>query len=332
MPGTGAGIMADPERRGEHAASPYTRLMEKPAAPTTGGRVPVWRCAVAGILGGLASLVPGVSAGTMILAAGVYPELVGAVAEITSGRLRRASVTRLLVTVGSALLAVFGVAGAARDAFTAWPVLFFALFLGLTLGGAPLLWRMASSPGRAFAAGSVAGALAVVLPIVLVSRGGPEASALAASGPAFFGAGAVAAFAMVLPGISGSTLLLLMGMYLPFLNAADRLAVTLGSRPWDPSAIFAAISGVLPFFFGIALGIAAAARLVRYFLGAHRQVTLGVLFGLLLGASAGLWPFQTMNGVHFAPTGAQIVTAGLALAGGFLFTAFLGGGRSKNDR
>ena len=294
--------------------------------------VTLGRCAVAGILGGLASLVPGVSAGTMILAAGVYPELVGAAAEITSGRLRRASVARLLVTVGSALVAVFGVAGAARDAFTAWPVLFFALFLGLTLGGAPLLWRMASAPGRAFGVGSVAGALAVVLPIVLVSRGGPEASALAASAPAFFGAGAIAAFAMVLPGISGSTLLLLMGMYLPFLNAADRLADTLGSRPWDPPAILAAISGVLPFFFGMALGIAVAAHLVRYFLGAHRQVTLGVLFGLLLGASAGLWPFQTMNGVHFAPTGAQIVTAGLALAGGFLLTAFLGGGRRKNDR
>jgi len=68
---------------------------------------------------------------------------------------------------------------------------------------------------------------------------------------------------------------------------------------------------------------------VRYFLGAHPQATLGALFGLLLGATAGLWPFQTMNGVYFAPTGAQIVTAGLALAGGFGFTSFLGSGRRR---
>lgn len=292
----------------------------------------LWRCAVAGVLAGLASLVPGVSGGTMILAAGVYPELVGAVAELTSGRIRRAAVARLAVTVGAALVAVFGVAGTARDAFIAWPVVFFALFLGLTLGGAPLLWRMASSPGRVFAAGAACGALAVVLPILMAAREGPAPSELAASAPALFGAGAVAAFAMVLPGISGSTLLLLMGMYLPFLNAADRLADALGSQPWDPPAVFAAIVGVLPFFFGIALGIAAAARLVRYFLGAHPQATLGALFGLLLGATAGLWPFQTMNGVYFAPTGAQIVTAGLALAGGFLFTAFLGSGRRASDR
>ena len=265
----------------------------------------------------------------MILAAGVYPELVEAVAELTSGRFRRRSVTRLVVTVGCALLAVFAVAGAARDAFTTWPVVCFALFLGLTLGGAPLLWRMASGPGRVFAAGTVAGALAVVLPILLAVRGDAEAAALAASAPAFFGAGAVAAFAMVLPGISGSTLLLLMGMYLPFLDAADRLADTLGSQPWDPAAVLGAIVGVLPFFFGIACGMAAAARLVRYFLGAYPQATLGVLFGLLLGATAGLWPFQTMNGVYFAPTGAQIVIAGVSIAGGFLFTSYLGGGRRR---
>lgn len=265
----------------------------------------------------------------MILAAGVYPELVGAVAELTTGRFRRQPVTRLVVTVGFALVAVFGVAGLARDAFTAWPVVCFALFLGLTLGGAPLLWRMASGPDRVFVAGAVAGALAVVLPILLAVRGESEGAVFAASAPAFFGAGAVAAFAMVLPGISGSTLLLLMGMYLPFLDAADRLADTLGGQPWDPPAVFAAIVGVLPFFFGIAGGIAVAARLVRYFLGAYPQATLGVLFGLLLGATAGLWPFQTMNGVYFAPTGAQIVIAGVTIAGGFLCTSYLGGGRRR---
>ena len=327
-----SGFLATASAAERAPADPYTRRVNKQGGRSPQQTASLGRCAVAGILAGLASLVPGVSGGTMILAAGVYPELVEAVAELTSGRLRRAPVTRLAVTVGAALLAVFGVAGAARDAFTAWPVVFFALFLGLTLGGAPLLWRMAPARGRVFAAGSVAGALAVLLPIVLVSRGSPEASAFAASAPAFFGAGAVAAFAMVLPGISGSTLLLLMGMYLPFLNAADRLADTLGSRPWDPSAIFGAIFGVLPFFLGIALGMAAAARLVRYFLGAYRQATLGVLFGLLLGATAGLWPFQTMNGVYFAPAGAQIVTAGLTLAAGFLFTAFLGSGRRRDDR
>lgn len=306
--------------------------MNAPGGPSPGRTASLPRCAIAGVLAGLASLVPGVSGGTMILAAGVYPELVGAVADLTAGQFRRASALRLLVTIGCALLAVVAVAGMARDAFTAWPVVFFALFLGLTLGGAPLLWRLAATRDRRFAAGCVAGGLTVLLPVVLASGTAEATSTYAASAPALFGAGAIAAFAMVLPGISGSTLLLLMGMYLPFLNAVDRVADALGLNPGDPPGLFDAIAGVLPFFFGMVLGVAAAARLVRYFLGAHRQATLGVLFGLLVGATAGIWPFQTMNGVYFAPTGSQIVTAGVALAGGFLFTAFLGSGRRRDAR
>lgn len=304
-----------------------------PAATRPGpSAVLLARCAAAGVLAGLASLVPGVSGGTMILAAGVYPQLIAAVAEVSSGRLRRTSVGPLAVTVASALAAVFLVAGAARDAFTARPGPFFALFLGLTLGGAPLLWRMAGPKRIAFGGAALGGALAVALPILIAGPAGPAAAALEASAPAFFGAGAVAAFAMLLPGVSGSTLLLLMGMYLPFLNAVDRVTAALVLRPWDPGGVATAAVGVIPFLLGIALGIAVAARLVRYFLAACRQPTLGALFGLLLGATAGLWPFQTVSGIRFDPTGAEIATASFALVGGFCLTALLGGGKPRTDR
>ena len=309
---------------------PYTRAMKGAEGETTAPAAALPRFAVAGVLGGLASLVPGVSGGTMILAAGVYPQLVGAVAEIASGRFRPASLIRLGTTVAFALVAIVAVAGAARDAFTAWPVAFFSLFLGLTLGGAPLLWRMAEARGRAFGLGAAAGAMAVVLPLLLTAPSGADSGAFGAGAPALFGAGAVAAFAMVLPGISGSTLLLLMGMYLPFLDAVAGVREALGLRPWSFGAVADSVAGVLPFALGILVGIAVSARLVRYFLGAYRQATLGTLFGLLLGASAGLWPFQTVNGARFAPDGAQIAVAAGALAVGFLFTLFLGSRRRKD--
>ena len=172
--------------------------------------------------------------------------------------------------------------------------------------------------------------MAVVLPLLLTAPSGADSGAFGAGAPALFGAGAVAAFAMVLPGISGSTLLLLMGMYLPFLDAVAGVREALGLRPWSFGAVADSVAGVLPFALGILVGIAVSARLVRYFLGAYRQATLGTLFGLLLGASAGLWPFQTVNGARFAPDGAQIAVAAGALAVGFLFTLFLGSRRRKD--
>ncbi len=267
----------------------------------------------------------------MILAAGVYPQLVAAVADIASGRLSRAAISRLGITLLFAGAAIFGAAGAVRDGFTARPVLFLAAFLGLTLGGAPLLFRMAGRRGFVFWFAAVAGAAAVAIPVLLA--GGPAAAAPVSgtSAAALFGAGAVAAFAMVLPGISGSTLLLLMGMYLPFLDAVDRVTDALARRPLDSGALAGSALDLLPFAGGILLGVAVAARLVRYFLGAHRRATLGALFGLLLGAAAGLSPFQTVSGVRFLPTGAQLATAAAALAAGFLCTLLLGGRRREGS-
>ncbi len=290
------------------------------------------RCAAAGVLAGLASLFPGVSAGTMILAAGVYPQLVGAIAEILSGKFRTAPLARLGMTAGFALIAVFAVAGAARDAVTAWPLGFLALFLGLTLGGAPLLWRMAESRRPAFVLGAVLGGLAVMLTVFAANPIPPETAESPVGWPALAAAGVISAFAMVLPGISGSTLLLSMGMYLPFLNAVDRVTDALTLRPWDPQAIGAALVALAPFLIGAAIGIAAASRLMRYFLAERRQATLGALFGLLLGASAALWPFQSLAGVLFLPTAGQAAVAAAAVGAGFAFTFFLGSGSRTGGR
>ena len=86
---------------------------------------------------------------------------------------------------------------------------------------------------------------------------------------------------MVLPGISGSYLLLLLGLYLPYLDAMDgvRAALASGLRPAE---VLAAGLRAAPFFLGVVFGVAAAARLVRHFLARRRQPTLGVLLGLLV--------------------------------------------------
>ena len=271
----------------------------------------VGRFLIAGVLGGLASLVPGISAGTMVLAAGVYPQLIGAISDLTAFRLRAASLFSLVATFVAALTALFLAAGAVRDAFNTWPSIFFALFLGLTVGGALPLWQMPEHKSRLFVRWAIFGALIAGVPLLIVEPSAAGAAAGAVSPVTLLIAGTASAFALVLPGISGSTLLVVTGLYLPYLNAVDGFTTALGVRPLSAPLLFEAFVGVAPFFLGMLLGIASAARLVQFLLARFRQRTLGALFGLLVGALVGLWPFQDVHRVRFTPDLAEV---GIALA------------------
>lgn len=284
----------------------------------------LFRCAAGGALAGLASLVPGVSAGTMILATGIYPRIVGAAAEVVGLRFRRASVLPLAVVVGTAAILVFLLAGIVRDLFLARPAPLFSLFAGLTLGGVPLLWAL-GGPRRSpvFFAGAAAGLVAAALPTLLADPPAAGATGVEASPGALLFGGAAAAFAMVLPGISGSYLLLLLGLYLPFLQSLDAVRQALGSGAPAPE-IAAAVLGIAPFAIGAALGIALAARLVRHFLERFRQPALGALLGLLLGAVIGLYPFRSVAGERFSPEPADLMLAGLFGLFGFALAYALG--------
>ncbi len=253
----------------------------------------------------------------MILAVGAYPRLVGAVADLSSLRFRAGSLLSLGIALGAALVAMFLVAGTARDLLTRYPVAALGLFLGLTVGGIPVLLGMSSRKGPAFVVGAALGLAASLLPVLLQIG---AAATMDPSAVVFFAAGLIAAFAMVLPGISGSYLLLLMGMYVPFLDAADRV----GDALRGTTALLPAAWAILPFLAGIVLGVVLGARLVRFCLEKHQHATLGVLLGLLAGAAAGLWPFQTASGTRFAPDLADIGAAIAAVVAGFLLTTLIG--------
>ena len=102
---------------------------------------------------GLANLVPGISGGTMLLAAGVYPAFIGAIADVTRGRIARDPLVILTTICGAAILAIGLLAGPTRDLVLAHRSLMYAFFIGLTLGGLPLVWCLARPPTRSSAVG-----------------------------------------------------------------------------------------------------------------------------------------------------------------------------------
>jgi putative membrane protein len=114
----------------------------------------------------------------------------------------------------------------------------------------------------------------------------------------FLGA-AIAINALVLPGVSGSFVLLAMGLYVPVQQAlSDRDLAFVGA-----------------FVLGAAVGLASFVKLLQWLLHHRRQTTMAVLAGLMIGSLRALWPWQEEDGTLLAPTGSVVVPVLLALAG-----------------
>jgi len=245
------------------------------------------RSGIGGVLMGLANLVPGISGGTMLLAAGVYPAFIVAIAEVTTFRFRLRSMVTLSAVVGGALIAVLFFAGAIRGLVIEMRWIMYSLFIGLTLGGVPLVWRLAR-PATPSLVGGGLGAFALM--IVMQLGADPNAGGEASTALLFL-SGLAGASAMILPGISGGYLLLLLGQYEPILGAIDQVKRGLIGGEGIATAI-GALSVVIPVGIGVVLGVVGVSNLLKWLLDRHAKPTLGALLGLLLGAVVGLWPFQ----------------------------------------
>jgi len=177
----------------------------------------------------------------------------------------------------------------------------YSLFIGLTLGGIPVIRALVDAAvevrgegsGRGVVrAGAVVGFLAMVLLAWAQIRGGGGGSS--EGWMILFVAGTAAAAAMILPGVSGGYLLLVLGAYVPILEGVDAFRAALSAG--DGGAIVAVGAGViLPVGLGVGIGIAVVSRVLRWLFARYRLQTLGVLLGLLVGAVVGLWPFQTVR-------------------------------------
>ncbi len=285
--------------------------------PGTPG-APSWlpRAAAGGALMGLANLVPGISGGTMLLAVGIYPRFIEAVADTTRLRLRFQPLLLLSVVALAGGLAILLLAGLLRDLVVHHRWIMYSAFIGLTLGGAPLVWRLARPANRSFWGGATGGFAAMAA--LAIAQSGLASEGLSGSGPLLLAiAGAAGAAAMILPGLSGAYLLLVLGQYEVILGAVDLLFR--GLREFDTADLLQAGAVLLPVLIGIAVGATVISNAVRFALQRFRQATLGVLLGLLLGAVVGLWPFEA------SPPGAVQLGSAVVLAGaGFFLTWAVG--------
>jgi putative membrane protein len=244
-----------------------------------------------GFVMGAADIVPGVSGGTVALVFGIYRRLVGAIREGSSAighllkldvsgaveRLKRvewAFLITLLAGIGTAILALSHLI---ETLLEDRPVEMSGLFLGLVAGSVVIAWRLLQRRDGARAA--IVVAAAVVTFLLMGLRGGTsEESVVQVSDPSllvFFGAGAIAICAMILPGVSGSFLLVTMGMYSAVLG-------TVNDRDLLPLALF---------LLGCITGLALFSQVLHWALDRHYDTVMAVLIGLMLGSLRVLWPW-----------------------------------------
>lgn len=251
----------------------------------------VLRCLMGGLLMGLANLVPGISGGTMLLAAGVYPNFIQSISDLTRMQLKLRPILTLATIALAALVAAVVFAGPVKDLVVHFRWAMYSLFIGLTLGGVPIVWRLVAPGDRQPVWLGAAGGFSVMAAIALAQSGG-HGGAESQNGLLFmFLAGMAGASAMILPGISGAYLLLVLGVYVPILSAIseckDALKAMDIDAAWGPG-----LTVILPVGLGVLVGIFVVSNTLRVALARYEKTTLGALLGFLVGAVIGLWPFQ----------------------------------------
>ncbi len=236
---------------------------------------------------GIADLVPGVSGGTIAFLFGIYDELLFSIKLIT-GQIPKLVLRAkfkeafklipfafLLPVASGILLSIFGLVKIVSYLLETHPVFVWALFFGLVVGSVYAVskritkWNIRQVLLLGF--GFLLTYIIVGLPAV-----GGSTSALAV-----FLTGAIAITAMILPGISGSLIMVLLGQYKVIINAvADRDWVTLG--------IFA---------LGAFVGLALFVRLLSWLLKHYHFGVIAFLIGVMAGSLRKIWPWQELNAV-----------------------------------
>ncbi|MBO6512764.1 MAG: DUF368 domain-containing protein [Phycisphaerales bacterium] len=272
-------MTAAPEHDDAHSSTPEEN---------TAQGVPVIRCLLGGVLMGLANLVPGISGGTMLVACGIYTRFIDAVSNITRMKLGRNDLMTLGLVIIGAVVAIGGLASIIHWSLVHHRWIMYSLFIGLTLGGVPILYAMAKPISSKVWGGVVIGAI-LMGGLVYLQESGTGSSSM--DGP--FGlvlGGSAAASAMILPGVSGAFLLLLLGLYETIIGAIKDTLSAL--KDADIQGVLDQMSVVIPVGIGVVLGVVVVSNLLRWVLHRYERVTLGVLLGLIVAAPAGLYPFR----------------------------------------
>lgn len=273
-----------------------------------------------GIIIGIANIIPGVSGGTMAVSMGIYDKLISAITGLK--REPKKSILTLLPYIVGAVVGIGALSFVVNGALGRYPLQTAGLFVGLILGGLPIIVKKVKGEKL-----GVIHIIAFLLFFALVTgmtfvtgseRVATDVDISAITMILLFFIGIIAAATMIIPGVSGSMVLMILGYYTIIINNISSFLKALTA--FDVQALIHGFLIFIPFGLGILVGIGVVAKIIEILFAKAPVPTYYAILGLIIGSPIAILYKAGIATITLSSVLATIVTFAI----GFCIAFFLG--------
>lgn len=239
---------------------------------------------IKGAIIGIANIIPGVSGGTMAVSMGIYDKLIHCITHLFS-ELKK-NIQFLVPIFLGAGIGLVGLSFVIEYMFDVAPLETNLLFIGLIIGGLPAMWNRVK--GNAVKVPHIVACLIFFALVVGLAAFGNGAGADAVIEPGLgmsvtlFAVGVIAAATMIIPGVSGSMILLLLGFYNPIVTEINTFIRAL--LAFDIAALWRGVLIFVPFGLGVVAGIFGIAKIIEIVFKKYPLIAYWAIIGLIVAS------------------------------------------------
>jgi putative membrane protein len=274
-----------------------------------------------GMVIGVSNVIPGVSGGTMMVSMGIYDKLILVLTHFIK-RMKEAITLLVPIVIGMLLSIAIFAKIFSEILFPKFPLQTNLFFIGLIIGGLPVIYkRVKGNTVRLPQIVAFIVLFVVVVGFALIGEGNGSSVDVTFSLSTIlkmFGAGVIAAATMVIPGVSGSMVMMILGYYNTIIDTINAFVNAL--KAFDIGAMLNTFIVLIPFGIGVVVGIVAVAKLIEFLLEKYPLITYWAIIGLIAAS-----PFAILIMMDVATVGVVEIISGLVLlVVGFFISMKLG--------
>jgi putative membrane protein len=274
-----------------------------------------------GMVIGISNVIPGVSGGTMMVSMGIYDKLILVLTHFIK-RMKEAIALLVPIVIGMLLSIAIFAKIFSEVLFPNFPLQTNLFFIGLIIGGLPVIYKRVK--GNTIRLPQIIAFIAlfvIVVGFALMGEGnGKSVDVTFSVGNIIklFGVGVIAAATMVIPGVSGSMIMMILGYYNTIIDTINAFINALKS--FDIAAMLDTFIVLVPFGIGVVVGVVAVAKLIEFLLNKFPLITYWAIIGLIAAS-----PFAIIIMMDVATVGVvEVITGIVLLVAGFFISMKLG--------